>query len=283
MLLVLSDAVVSFINKISITTTSSSLGSQWFWNTGAVAVAAQECLRHLTSKTGSRIAPKKCSNFRRGQKQTLEIMSWIHYDKFIVHEFTQPIVGLFLKQPSAKCCLDQESGVPAWVVDVGELEGGFSVGILQQAEVLTQEETWQCYHGSYMWFKLTENPKKELSDTGNPVFWDARRGRRDCSSVASWVFFHFFFFMCSNFRSFDSQWLADYWLLKTWRISFDLQKQQNLTWLRQEPQAVPSSEAGKCCLWEEWFRRFYYLGLTYDWLRAHDSPSKMWLSQEVSL
>ena len=35
----------------------------------------------------------------------------------------------------------QESGVPAWVVDVDGLEGGFSVGILQQAEVLTQEET----------------------------------------------------------------------------------------------------------------------------------------------
>lgn len=34
----------------------------------------------------------------------------------------------------------QESGVPAWVVDVDGLEGGFSVGILQQAEVLTQEE-----------------------------------------------------------------------------------------------------------------------------------------------
>ena len=35
----------------------------------------------------------------------------------------------------------QETGVPAWVVDVDGLEGGFSVGILQQAEVLTQEET----------------------------------------------------------------------------------------------------------------------------------------------
>ena len=37
--------------------------------------------------------------------------------------------------------IHQESGVPAWVVDVDGLEGGFSVGILQQAEVLTQEET----------------------------------------------------------------------------------------------------------------------------------------------
>eukprot|EP00490_Sorites_sp_Unknown_P022694 CAMPEP_0114669286 /NCGR_PEP_ID=MMETSP0191-20121206/37854_1 /TAXON_ID=126664 /ORGANISM="Sorites sp." /LENGTH=351 /DNA_ID=CAMNT_0001924673 /DNA_START=1 /DNA_END=1057 /DNA_ORIENTATION=- len=34
----------------------------------------------------------------------------------------------------------QESGIPAFVTDVGELEGGFSVGMLQQAEVLTQEE-----------------------------------------------------------------------------------------------------------------------------------------------
>jgi len=34
----------------------------------------------------------------------------------------------------------QETGVPAFVVDVAELEGGFSVGTLQQAEVLTQEE-----------------------------------------------------------------------------------------------------------------------------------------------
>ena len=33
----------------------------------------------------------------------------------------------------------EETGVPAFVVDVAELEGGFSVGTLQQAEVLTQE------------------------------------------------------------------------------------------------------------------------------------------------
>ena len=35
--------------------------------------------------------------------------------------------------------------MPAFVVDVAELEGGFSVGTLQQAEVLTQED---CFEGS---------------------------------------------------------------------------------------------------------------------------------------
>ncbi|CAJ1359859.1 unnamed protein product [Effrenium voratum] len=34
----------------------------------------------------------------------------------------------------------QAMGVPAWVADVDELEGGASVGTLQQAEVLTKEE-----------------------------------------------------------------------------------------------------------------------------------------------
>lgn len=37
----------------------------------------------------------------------------------------------------------QEAGMPAWVVDIdaSQLDGGFSVGLLQQAEVLTVEET----------------------------------------------------------------------------------------------------------------------------------------------
>ena len=34
----------------------------------------------------------------------------------------------------------QEQGIPAFVTDLDEIEGGFSVGTLQQAEVLTKEE-----------------------------------------------------------------------------------------------------------------------------------------------